>query len=919
MNCRKSYLLILLVAAAFTGKAQSNIWPLVTKEMKPWTRWWWMGSAVDEKNIARALEQYHEVGFGGVEITPIYGAKGFENKYIPFLSSQWLQMLKFSVDGANARGMGVDMNLGTGWPFGGPQITSDFAATKMIVQRYSLNGKEKLAEKIVVKEVKQADAKLQALRAIAPNGTSIDLMPFIAADGTLNWTPNVESVDIIAFFEGKTRQKVKRSAPGGEGYTLDHLDKKSVDVYLDRFDKAFSGNQPGVRSFFNDSYEVYGANWTPLFFQEFKKIKGYNLEDYLAELTDKNVQNDKVARVKSDYREVMSELLQRNFLDEFTGFSHKYRALSRNQAHGSPGNLIDLYAATDIAECETFGSSFFPVPGLRRDSSDIRNVDPDPMMFKFATSATNTHGKKYTSSETFTWLTDHFKTSLSQAKPEVEQLFLSGVNHVFYHGTTYSPEEAGYPGWLFYASVNFVPNNSFWPHLKGLNEYITRVQSVLQSTKADHEILMYWPIYDVWNNPKGLDMALKVHNVDNWLHPTAFYKQSLILSDKGYSFDFATDKIIGNSKVIAGNISTSSHANPYKVLLIPESSLMSEVTLENILGLARNGASIIFQSLPKDVPGLANLEERRAKFNQLINTLDFKSEGGLKRYRIGNGEIILSQDFGTALSAIKINREELVDKGLRFTRRVNDNDTFYYVVNHSANNVNEFVKLKAKGNQVILMDPQNGEIGEADVDAGSVRIQIKSGQAFILKISKEKSDIKKWNYLGREMQSTTIEKNWNLSFANGGPELPANRKSVTLKSWTAFGDEKANKFSGSGLYETTFNFNPKSSYEYILDLGKVAESAKVWVNGIEVGIVWSIPFEVRVGKYLKKGKNTLKIEVNNLMANRIRDLDQKGVNWRNYHEINFVNIDYKAFNAKDWKLMPSGLLGPVVLRAYQQD
>src|SRR5690606_29416791 len=156
-------------------------------------------------------------------------------------------------------------------------------------------------------------------------------------------------------------------------------------------------------------------------------------------------------------------------------------------------------------------------------------------------------------------------------------------------------------------------------------------------------------------------------------------------------------------------------------------------------------------------------------------------------YRIGKGEIILSQDFGTALSAIKINREELVDKGLKFTRRVNDSDTFYYVVNHSANNVNEFVKLKAKGNQVILMDPQNGEIGEADVNAGSVRIQIKSGQAFILKISKERSDIKKWNYLGREIQSTTIEKNWNLSFANGGPELPANRKLVTLKSWTAFG------------------------------------------------------------------------------------------------------------------------------------
>lgn len=910
-------MLALLIASALTGNAQTNVWPNVTKEMKPWTRWWWMGSAVDEKNIAASLKQYEHVGFGGVEITPIYGAKGFENKYIPFLSPQWLQMLKFSVDEAKAKGMGVDMNLGTGWPFGGPQVTADYAATKMIVQRYALKRKEKLAEKIVVKEAKQADARLQALRAIAPDGKQTDLMHFIAADGTLNWSPETENADIIAFFAGKTRQAVKRAAPGGEGYTLDHLDKKSVDVYLDRFNQAFAGKQPGVRAFFNDSYEVYGANWTPLFFQEFKKLKGYNLEDHLVELTDKSVQNERVARVKSDYREVMSQLLQHNFLDEFTGFAHKYNALSKNQAHGSPGNLIDLYAATDIAECETFGSSFFPIPGLRRDKEDVRNVDPDPMMFKFATSATHTHGKKYTSSETFTWLTEHFKTSLSQAKPEVEQLFLSGVNHVFYHGTTYSPEEAGYPGWLFYASVNFVPSNSFWPHLKGLNEYITRVQSVLQSTKADNEILMYWPIYDVWNNPKGLDMALKVHDVDEWLHPTAFYKQSLMLSNKGYSFDFVTDNILSNAKVVDGNISTNSNATAYKTLLIPESDLMSETTLESIISLAKNGAKIIFQSLPKDVPGLADLETRRAKFKQLITSLDFKSEGGLKRYRIGKGEIILSRDFVPALSSIVVNREELTDKGLKFTRRVENGNVYYYIVNHSKDDFNGFVKLNVQGNQVVLMDPEQGDAGEAEVNGAQVRLQIKSGQAFIVKVAKEKSALNKWRYLGQELAATKIETPWNLSFANGGPELPAARKLTTLKSWTEFGDEKANRFSGSGIYETTFNFSPKSQNEYVLDLGKVAESARVWVNGTEVGIVWGIPFEVRIGKYLKKGKNTLKIEVNNLMANRIKDLDEKGIEWRNYHEINFVNIDYKAFNAKDWKLMPSGLLGPVSIKAYQ--
>ncbi|UZJ66002.1 hypothetical protein OKW96_07800 [Sphingobacterium sp. KU25419] len=136
-----------------------------------------------------------------------------------------------------------------------------------------------------------------------------------------------------------------------------------------------------------------------------------------------------------------------------------------------------------------------------------------------------------------------FKTSLSQTKPEVEQLFLAGVNHIFYHGTTYSPQEVPYPGWLFYASVNFVPHNSFWDHLSSLNQYITRVQSVLQSTKANHELLVYWPVYDLWNNAEELhashsddgkevwDKALKVHDVDDWLHPTAFYKESIKLHD----------------------------------------------------------------------------------------------------------------------------------------------------------------------------------------------------------------------------------------------------------------------------------------------------------------------------------------------------------------------------------------------------
>ena len=91
------------------------------------------------------------------------------------------------------------------------------------------------------------------------------------------------------------------------------------------------------------------------------------------------------------------------------------------------------------------------------------------------------------------------------------------------------------------------------------------------------------------------------------------------------------------------------------------------------------------------------------------------------------------------------------------------------------------------------------------------------------------------------------------------------------------------------------------------------ESAKVWINGKYVGLLWSIPYQARVGKFLQAGTNTITIEVANLMANRIRYMDRNGITWRNYHEINFVNINYKNFDASNWKVQPSGLEGPVQL------
>src|SRR3954463_11733663 len=151
------YLQIFFLVTSFTTTSilfaqkiekNGNLWPQQTKEMHPWTRWWWMGSAVDEKNLDKLLTTYSQAGFGGVEVTPIYGAIGYENRYIRFLSPQWMNMLNFTVQKASSVGMGVDMNNGTGWPFGGPQVRPQDAASKLIIQAYILEAGKQLPDKI---------------------------------------------------------------------------------------------------------------------------------------------------------------------------------------------------------------------------------------------------------------------------------------------------------------------------------------------------------------------------------------------------------------------------------------------------------------------------------------------------------------------------------------------------------------------------------------------------------------------------------------------------------------------------------------------------------------------------------------------------------------------------------------------------
>lgn len=908
MKITKQYFflsILLFGSFSFQGNAQGNTtegWPEVTVTSKPWTRWWWMGNAVDKEGLKKNLIEIHRVGLGGVEIEPIYGVKGEEDNFIDFLSPKWMEMLSYTIHMADSLGLKVDMTLGTGWPYGGPQVTREDAATKLVVRKYEIKKGEKFSGTITTDTTKEKQpATLLYLLAYGDRGDYRNITSELSEGNTLKWKAKKQNYTLYALFVGKTGQKVKRAAPGGAGFTLDHYSVNALQDYVKPYDEAFSRIQEHIRAVFNDSFEVYGTDFTPLFFDEFEERRGYDLKPLVQQLLD-TLPNEVGDRVKCDYRETISDLLK-DFDNGWTAWAHQGGYVTRLQAHGSPGNLIDLYAAADIPECETFGSMPFDIPGFRRLPENIRNGDADPAMLKFSSSAAHLAGKPLVSSETFTWLRDHFKTALSQCKPEAEELMINGINHMFLHGSTYSPERAKWPGWKFYASVNFNYNNTIWEDASSLFSYIQSCQSFLQQGKATNEILLYWPIYDTWQKTMKADLLFQftIH-ADTWLQETNFYKTTRKMLAKGYGMDYISDNFLDKATVKNGMVVMPGGA--YKSLVIPKCTYMPVKTLQNIIRLKKAGANVIFEGLPQSVPGYFEYESQNEKLNALLN----------------DNNISAVTDLYAALKQAGTYAEALVKTGLKYTSRITeDGEKIYFLVNHTPNLIDGMVPINAITNEVVIFNPLTKEYGKAVIKKDNlftgVKLYIKPGESVILKTGKP-SDTKEWVYLEPEAKEYVLPATWKVSFKKGGPVLPQTKEITGLVSWTTF-DADAEAFAGTAVYETTFEKPAEGEY-WMLDLGDVRESAKVWVNDEYVGCAWSNPYQLKVS-HLKKGKNTIKIEVTNLPANRVRDMEKKGEEWKIFYEINIVNKDYKKFDASVWEPMPSGLLGPVKLVPLRVD
>ena len=886
--------IVLLFFSHCEKKPTQEIWPTPTAVNKPWTRWWWMGNAVNKSQIRKSMVAFQKAGLGGVEIASIYGVKGAEADFIDHLSPQWMEQLAFTLKMGDSLSMGVDLTLGTGWPFGGPQVSVEHAATKLFVKQSNIKAGNPLNEDITHrKEGLSEPLRNVAAVAFSKSGKYTDLSPQLQHQ-TLRWEAQQEDYQLILLYEDKTLQKVKRASPGGAGWTVDHFSSKALEEYLIPYTAAFEVNQASPRSIFNDSYEVYNTNFTADFLNAFESRRGYDLKPHLQQLLLQ--ESDPIGnRIKADYRATISDLLLEEFQNPWNDWAHERNMKTRLQAHGSPGNLIDLYASADIPECETFGSMPFDVKGLRRLEANIRPGDADPAMLRFSASAAHISGKPLVSSESFTWLREHFKTALSQCKPEVEDLFLNGVNHVFLHGSTFSPDTAAWPGWKFYASVNFNPTNTFWADVPELFGYITRIQSFLQAGSSDNDVLLYWPIHDVWGNflDGRLMQQLAIHDLDTWLKNTPFYEAIQTLLAQGHSFDYLSDQFLLKATVQDGQIQLP--GGRYKALIVPNSTHMPLGSLEQLLALKAQGANILFEGTPETVPGWFEYEKQTAELEALLSKQ--------------NIPLSARTDWNEILASKGIIAEAFPQKNLKFIRRNYGSSKVYFVVNHKAEAVKDWVPLRSNEDHILLLDPLTGAYGvpaQRTVQGNKeIFLQLDSGQSLLIQTGGELNP-QQWNY--RQAGAPTIKLNgsWELTPLSGGPTLPQTVHIDRLSSWTDLG-KTYEDFSGTVSYKTTFTLPNNSKKAWRLTLGDVRESAAVYIDGKYYGTVWANPMYLDL-PFLEGGAHDLELRVTNLGANRIRAKEKRGEDWTIFYEINMVNKDYKAWDASVWELTPSGLI-----------
>jgi hypothetical protein len=380
---------------------------------------------------------------------------------------------------------------------------------------------------------------------------------------------------------------------------------------------------------------------------------------------------------------------------------------------------------------------------------------------------------------------------------------------------------------------------------------------------------------------------------------------------KGYSFDYINAEVIKSRvKVVNGKL-VLPDGMTYSVLVLPKLETMRPELLQKIKDLVAQGATVLGPA-PSRSPSLQGFPNADAEVQKLVKELWGNVDGvSLKSATYGKGNILSGMDMQQVFDKLNILPDFKAEKAdpLLYIHRKTEEADIYFVSNQSEQAINVNPVFKIQGKQPEVWDPVTGTVRmlpEFSIDKNGTTIPLKLApleSAFI--VFRKSISVTSGN--GTNFPAATsvvsIKTPWSVTFDQKmrGPKNPVIFTELT--DWTTSKNDSIKYYSGTALYNNTFStVLPKNGERVYLNLTDVKVMAKVKVNGVDVGGVWTAPWRVDITKALKQGKNSVEIAVVNTWVNRLIGDSKLPVAERK------TWTSFPLYNPGD-PLQPSGLTG----------
>lgn len=884
------------------------------EDCKIMMRWWWFGPSATKAELEREMRLMKDSGIGGFEIQPVYPLslddpdRGFRNS--PFLSDEFIEALRFTSSAAHELGLRTDLTLGSGWPYGGPDIPITQAAGKLRFEAIEVNpGTRRMplpyisnGEKLIAAFLAEGNRK----KFVARSAREVTTLQ----DGAVQLPQDLQGPHALLFFvASRTGQMVKRAAVGAEGFVLDHYDQAAMDNYLrsvgDRLMQAFGSSPP--RAIFCDSLEVYESDWTSNLLEEFQRRRGYDLKPFLPALVGDI--GEETGAIRHDWGETLTELLEEHFVQPLEKWARDHGTLLRAQSYGIPPAILSTNELVDLPEGEgAHWKTFTPT--------------------RWASSASHIFGRPVTSSETWTWLhSPAFRATPLDLKAEADVHFLEGVNQLVGHGWPYSPPEAGEPGWRFYAAGALNEHNPWWRVFPDIALYLQRVSFMLRQGKPANEVAIYLPTADAWAR-FSLGNATVSEAMEGLLGPRLI----AALLEAGYGFDFIDDRaLIKFGRMEQGHL--AANENQYSMIILPGVERIPPGTFEKLEDFAQQGGILVAtRRTPSLAPGFMDSQTEATHIRKISQELFVGANA--PAHFVRNEDRELASKLRALLSPTVAFSPPETQIG--FVRRKTQTEEIYFLANTGNEARSTRATFRVKDMQPEWWDAFSGKVHAASVlardsEGTTIALDLPAYGSMLLVFSKRQQSHNAVSNLSDIPPPIDLSTEWKVTFGRTGRSILMDR----LRSWTD--DEETRFFSGEATYEKTVTIPAdfiQPRLEVCLDFGEgtrvpetaqarlgtrawlespVRDAAEVYVNDRRAGSVWHPPYLVDVTELLHPGENNIRVIVGNLAINKMA-----GSSLPDYRLLNSrYGERFTPQDMQNLEPLPSGMLGTIRLVARQ--